>query len=81
MGDFLEKHKDLLEKAVKSYYSNEETTKWFGYVPLSRYHTFKYCYENINNKNNPFILELEPVGVLLMEDLKDVMKMISNIGT
>lgn len=58
MGDFLEKHKDLLEKAVKYYYSNEETTKWFGYVPLSRYHTFKYCYENINNKNNPFILEL-----------------------
>ena len=56
MTNFLENHKDLLNNAMDYYYSNEENRKYFGNIPLSRYYTCKYCFENI--KENPVIVEL-----------------------
>ena len=56
MSNILEKNKDYLKKAVEYYFSKEQQTKYFGYVPLTRYDTFKYCFENC--KSNPIIVEL-----------------------
>ena len=39
------------------YYPDELYIKYFGKTVLSRYHTFKYCVENIKN-SNPIIVEL-----------------------
>jgi len=56
--NFLENNKNLLDKAIDYYYSIEEQEKYFGEKPKSRYYTFKYCFDNINNKVNPVIVEL-----------------------
>ena len=56
--NFLETNKNLLDKAIDYYYSIEEQEKYFGEKPKSRYYTFKYCFDNINNKINPVIVEL-----------------------
>jgi hypothetical protein len=58
MTDYLEKNKDYLDNAIDYYFSKDEQKKWFGEVPKSRYYSFKYCYENLNNKENPIIVEL-----------------------
>ena len=56
--NILEINKELLDKAIDYYYSIEEQEKYFGEKPKSRYYTFKYCFENMNNKINPVIVEL-----------------------
>jgi len=56
MSNILEKNKDYLEKAVEYYFPKEDQIKYFGYVPLTRYDTFKYCFENC--QSNPIIVEL-----------------------
>jgi hypothetical protein len=56
--NFLETNKNLLDNAIDYYYSIEEQEKYFGEKPKSRYYTFKYCFDNINNKVNPVIVEL-----------------------
>jgi hypothetical protein len=56
--NFLETNKNLLDNAIDYYYSIEEQEKYFGEKPKSRYYTFKYCFENMNNKINPVIVEL-----------------------
>ena len=57
MSNFLEKNKDYLDKAIDYYFSKEEQSKYFNSIPLSRYYTFKYCYENMSKKT-PVIVEL-----------------------
>ena len=54
----MEKYKDLLDNAIKYYVPDEVTIKYFNRVPLSRYHSFKYCLDHINNKNS---LELSTI--------------------
>jgi hypothetical protein len=54
----MEKYKDLLDNAIKYYISDEETIKYFNRLPLSRYHSFKYCIEYINNRKS---LELSKI--------------------
>jgi len=56
--NILETNKDLLDKALDYYYTIEEQEKYFVEKPKSRYYTFKYCFENMNNKINPVIVEL-----------------------
>jgi len=56
--NILETNKELLDKTIDCYYSIEEQEKYFGEKPKSRYYTFKYCFENMNNKINPVIIEL-----------------------
>lgn len=56
--NFLEANKNFLDKAIDYYYSKEEQEKYFLEKPKSRYYTFKYCFDNINNKVNPIIVEL-----------------------
>ena len=57
---FLEQNKELLNKAISYYYHDDVFLKYFNRVPLSRYYTFKYCYDyfNENNLNKINILEL-----------------------
>lgn len=57
---FLEQNKELLDKANSYYYNDDVFFKYFNRVPLSRYYTFKYCYDyfNENNLNKINILEL-----------------------
>ena len=57
MNNILEKNKNFLDKAIDYYFSEEEQIKAFGKKPLSRYHTFKFCFDNLK-KNDPVILEL-----------------------
>ena len=56
--NFLETNKNLLDNAIEYYFSIEEQKKYFGEKPKSRYYTFKYCFDNINNNVNPVIVEL-----------------------
>ena len=56
--NFLETNKNLLDNAIECYYSIAEQKKYFGEKPKSRYYTFKYCFDNINNNVNPVIVEL-----------------------
>jgi hypothetical protein len=49
--DTFEKYKLLLDNALKYYYNDEDYIRYFGRVPLSRYHTFKYCLEHIHSLN------------------------------
>ena len=56
--NFLETNKNLLDNAIEYYYSIEEQEKYFGKKPKSRYFTFRYCFDNINNNVNPVIVEL-----------------------
>ena len=60
MTNFLEIHKDYLEKAIDYYFAEDEQVKYFGTQPKSRYHSFKYCYDYLNklNKDNLTIVEL-----------------------
>ena len=58
MINFLETNKNLLDNAIEYYYSIEEQEKYFGKKPKSRYFTFRYCFDNINNNVNPVIVEL-----------------------
>ena len=37
-------YRELLEKAIDYYFSEEEQIKYFGTKPKSRYDTFKYCH-------------------------------------
>lgn len=54
--NYLENCKEYLENAINYYFFKDKQIKFFGRVPLSRYHTFKYCYENLSC--NPLIIEL-----------------------
>jgi len=45
----MEKYKDYLEQAVRYYQSDEVFISCFGYVPKTRYTTFKYCLDYINS--------------------------------
>ena len=56
--NYLEKNRNYLEKAIGYYYSNEEQAKYFDTVPLSRYHTFKRCYDHMKEREKPVIVEL-----------------------
>ena len=73
----IEKYKNLLDNALSYYYDKLTFLKFFQKEPKSRYHTFKYVIEYIKNNNLKNVLELE---VMLMEDLKDAMKVMINIG-
>jgi len=56
-----EKYRDLLEKAMAYHCKDEDYIKYFGKIPKTRYDTFKYCLEYINNINinkNVNIVEL-----------------------
>ena len=55
--DFLEKHKEYLEKAMSYYYNDDLFIKFYNKIPKSRYNTFKYCYDYFKDKN-PIIVEL-----------------------
>lgn len=57
MTNFLEIHKNYLEKAIDYYFAEDEQIKYFGTKPKSRYHSFKYCYDNLK-KDKPLIVEL-----------------------
>ena len=52
------KYKDLLDKAVSYYTSDETYMKYFGRIPLSRYYTFKYCFEEFEKNNMTTVVEL-----------------------
>lgn len=56
--NILEKNFNLLDNAVNFYHSKEKQEKWFGEFPKSRYYTFKYCFEQLKDKNNIVIVEL-----------------------
>lgn len=51
-------YKKYLETAFAKYYSDEEMVKYYGRLPLSRYHTFKKCIEEIRKNNYRTIVEL-----------------------
>ena len=57
MSNILEENRELLEKAIDYYFSEEEQIKYFGTKPKSRYDTFKYCHSYYKN-NEPLIVEL-----------------------
>ena len=57
MNNILEENKHFLENAIDYYFPIEEQIKWFSIKPKSRYHTFKYCFDNMK-KENPVIVEL-----------------------
>jgi len=52
------KYKDLLDNALSYYTSNETYIKYFGRIPLSRYYTFKYCFEEFEKNNMKTVVEL-----------------------
>ena len=55
--NILEESKHFLENSIDYYFSEEEQINYFGMKPKSRYHTFKYCFDNLN-KEKPIIVEL-----------------------
>jgi len=54
----LEKYRDLLDNAMRKYYPDDVMTKYYGRVPLSRYHTFKYCFDAMQGRDDLVIVEL-----------------------
>ncbi len=54
----LEKYKELLDKAISYYFSDQIFIKYFKRVPKSRYHTFKYCFEEFEKSNMKTVVEL-----------------------
>ena len=52
------KYKDFLDKALTYYTSDETYNKYIGRVPLSRYYTLKYCYEEFEKNNMKTVVEL-----------------------
>jgi hypothetical protein len=53
-----DKFKTLLDKALTYYTSDDTNIKFFGRVPLSRYHTLKYCFEEFEKNNMKTVVEL-----------------------
>jgi hypothetical protein len=51
-------YKDLLDKAVSYYTSDATFLKYIGRVPLSRYYTLKYCFEEFEKNNMTTVVEL-----------------------
>ena len=54
----LESYGELLDKAISYYFSNEQFEKYFNRVPKSRYHTFKYCFDEFEKNNMKTVVEL-----------------------
>jgi len=54
----LEKHKELMDKAMLYYNSEEEYASTFNRVPLFRYDTLKCCWDNFKKHNFKTIVEL-----------------------
>jgi hypothetical protein len=55
----MDKYKEHLEQAVRYYHSDEEFISCFGYLPKTRYTTFKYCIDYINSLDHEgLIVEL-----------------------
>ncbi len=54
----LEQYGELLDKALSYYSSNELFEKYFNRVPKSRYHTFKYCFDEFEKNNMKTVVEL-----------------------
>jgi hypothetical protein len=52
------KYKNFLDKAMSYYTSDDTFIKWFDRVPLSRYYTIKYCFENFEKHNMTTLVEL-----------------------
>jgi hypothetical protein len=50
--------KTLLDKALTYYTSDDTNIRFFGRVPLSRYHTLKYCFEEFEKNNMKTVVEL-----------------------
>jgi len=45
----MDKYKSYLEQAMKYYHTDEDFISCFGYLPKTRYTTFKYCIDYINS--------------------------------
>lgn len=54
----LDFYKKYLEESFKKYHSDERMISLYKKLPLSRYYTFKFCFENIDSKKDYKILEL-----------------------
>lgn len=54
----LDNYKDYLERAISYYFHDDDFQKYFKRVPLTRYHTFKYCFQHFVNNNFSTIIEL-----------------------
>jgi hypothetical protein len=54
----MDSFKEYLDKALTYYHSDDKNLKYFGRIPKSRYHTFKFCTDYIVNKNFKSIVEL-----------------------
>ena len=54
----LDKYKEYLDKALSYYCGDDVFQKYFNRIPLSRYYTFKYCFETYVNNGMKTIVEL-----------------------
>ncbi len=54
----LEKYKNYLEKAISYYFADDVFIKYFNRIPLSRYYTFKYCFEYFEKNKMKTVVEL-----------------------
>lgn len=54
----VEIYKDYLDKGLSYYYDDLEFCKFYRRVPKSRYHTFKYVVDYVNNNHLSDIVEL-----------------------
>jgi len=54
----LDKYKELMDKSLLYYNSEEEYIQFFGRVPKFRYDTFKFCLEYVEQNNLNKIVEL-----------------------
>jgi len=56
--DALEQYRDWLDNAMRHYYPDDVMTEHYGRVPLSRYHTFKKCFDALQGRDSLVIAEL-----------------------
>lgn len=54
----LDQYRELLDRALSYYTSDETFVKYFNRVPKSRYHTFKYCFEYFEEHDMKTMVEL-----------------------
>ena len=54
----MEKYKEYMDKALTSYYPDEEFMETCGTVPKFRYDTFNYCWEMFRKRKFKTIVEL-----------------------
>jgi hypothetical protein len=54
----LEQYKDYLENGIKPFFDNMAFIQIFDRVPKSRYHTYKYCFEEFEKNKMSTIVEL-----------------------